>query len=55
MTLLVISAPGTEPFDEGMARMAMEESVSECARARADLDFDPMPFTESLTAYAAQL
>lgn len=46
---------GLLPFDEGMARMAMEESVSECARARADLGFDPMPFTESLTAYAAEL
>lgn len=43
------------PFDEGMARMAMEESVSECARARADLGFDPQPFTDSLAAYAAQL
>jgi NADH dehydrogenase len=43
------------PFDEGMARMAMEESVSECARARADLGFDPQPFTKSLAAYAAQL
>lgn len=43
------------PFDEGMARMAMEESVSECARARADLGFEPAPFTESLAAYAAQL
>jgi NADH dehydrogenase len=43
------------PFDEGMARMAMEESVSECARARADLGFDPQPFTKSLAVYAAQL
>lgn len=43
------------PFDEGMARMAMEESMSECARARADLGFDPQPFTQSLAAYAAQL
>jgi NADH dehydrogenase len=51
----MVGLGGLLPFDEGMARMAMEESVSECARARADLDFDPMPFTESLTAYAAQL
>lgn len=43
------------PFDEGMARMAMEESVSECARARADLGFDPAPFSESLASYAGQL
>lgn len=43
------------PFDEGMARMAVQPSVSECARARADLNFDPMPFTESLSAYADQL
>lgn len=46
---------GLLPFDEGMARMAMEESVSECARARADLGFDPAPFSESLTAYADRL
>jgi NADH dehydrogenase len=43
------------PFDEGMARMAMEASVSECARARTDLGFNPRAFTESLSAYADQL
>lgn len=46
---------GLLPFDEGMARMAMEESVSECARARADLGFDPAPFSESLAMYADRL
>lgn len=46
---------GLLPFDEGMARMAMEESVSECARARADLGFDPVPFTDALASYAHQL
>lgn len=43
------------PFDEGMARMGVEESVSECARARADLGFDPQSFRGSLAAYAARL
>ena len=48
----MIGLGGLLPFDEGMARMAMEESMSECARARADLGFDPEPFTESLASYA---
>ncbi len=43
------------PFDEGMARMAMEPSVSECTLAKAELGFDPEPFTESLRSYADRL
>ncbi len=43
------------PFDEGMARMGVEASVSGCAPAGADLGFDPQSFTGSLAAYAAQL
>lgn len=51
----MIGLGGLLPFDEGMARMAMEESISECARARADLGFEPEPFTESLASYADRL
>lgn len=50
-----IGLGGLLPFDEGMARMAMEDSFSECARARADLGFDPLPFSQALAAYAARL
>ncbi|MEM9374117.1 MAG: NAD(P)H-binding protein [Planctomycetota bacterium] len=46
---------GLLPFDEGMARMAMEPSVSKCASARADLGFDPMPFEEALASYSDRL
>ncbi|MCC5822155.1 MAG: SDR family NAD(P)-dependent oxidoreductase [Phycisphaerales bacterium] len=51
----MIGLGGLLPFDEGMARMAMEESMSECARARADLGFEPQSFTESLASYADRL
>lgn len=43
------------PFDEGMARMAMEPSVSACSFARAELGFDPMPFEDALKTYADRL
>lgn len=43
------------PFDEGMARMAVEPSVSECTLARADLGFDPAPFTDALRTYHDRL
>ena len=46
---------GLLPFDEGMARMAMEPSVSRCTFARADLGFDPMPFEDALKTYADRL
>ncbi len=46
---------GMLPFDEGMARMAMEPSVSGCSPARAELGFDPMPFEEALQTYADRL
>lgn len=50
-----IGLGGLLPFDEGMARMAMEPSVSNCALARADLGFDPMAFEEALKTYADRL
>lgn len=43
------------PFDEGMARMAAEPSVSASGPARADLGFEPRGFRETLRDYAAQL
>lgn len=50
-----IGLGGLLPFDEGMARMAMEPSVSQCTSARADLGFDPMPFEDALKTYADRL
>lgn len=50
-----IGLGGLLPFDEGMARMAMEPSVSQCTFARADLGFDPMPFEDALKTYADRL
>lgn len=46
---------GLLPFDEGMARMATEPSVSASTLARAELGFDPMPFEQSLNTYAGRL
>ncbi|HLO42334.1 MAG TPA: NAD(P)H-binding protein [Phycisphaerales bacterium] len=43
------------PFDEGMARMGMEDSTASLDKARADLGIDFQPFTRSFGTYAASL
>ncbi|HRJ49759.1 MAG TPA: hypothetical protein PKU91_04465, partial [Phycisphaerales bacterium] len=43
------------PFDEGMARMGMEDSTASLDKARLDLDFDPRPFSSALALYASRL
>lgn len=40
------------PFDEGMARMAGEDSVAPSAKARVQLGFEPRAFRESMRGYA---
>jgi len=43
------------PFDEGMARMAIEDSVAPLDKVSAQLGFSPRPFTPELEAYAATM
>lgn len=43
------------PFDEGMALMAIEDSVAPQDKAKAQLGFSPRPFTPELEAYAASM
>lgn len=40
------------PFDEGMAMMGMRDSIAERAKAKAHLDFDPVPFRSTMAGYA---
>lgn len=43
------------PFDEGMARMGMEDSTASLDKARLDLGFDPRPFSVVLARYGPEL
>lgn len=43
------------PFDAGMAVMGAQDSVADLAKARADFDIEPRPFTAALGAYARKL
>lgn len=43
------------PFDEGMARMATDDSVAPLDKERAQLGFTPRPFTPELEAYAPSM
>jgi len=46
---------GLLPFDEGMARMGAEDSVSEHHKVRHDLGLNTRPFRPSFAAYAPQI
>jgi hypothetical protein len=43
------------PFDEGMAVMGALDSTANVDKARAQLGFDPRPFTSTMRAYAARI
>ncbi len=43
------------PFDEGMAKMGMEDATASMEKARTDLGLEFRPFTESFGTYAASL
>ena len=43
------------PFDEGMARMAAEDSLAPLHKARAQLGFAPRAFSPALEAYAPSM
>jgi len=43
------------PFDEGMALMGQQDATADLTKARADLGFTPVGFTETLAGYAHKL
>jgi uncharacterized protein YbjT (DUF2867 family) len=43
------------PFDAGMAVMGAQDTVADLAKARADFDIEPRPFTATLGKYARKL
>jgi NADH dehydrogenase len=43
------------PFNQAQVQMARENNVGDITEARADLDFEPRRFAESVADYAAEL